>query len=830
MFMKNLLKFLGRLNSIRIGILITLIMVVVIYRRPMSIEALENRAYDLRFRLRRERRADPNIVLVLIDEKTVEKLGRWPFPRIYWAQFFNQMAKYQPKVVALDVIFSEHDQNINTQFMEKLKAYYLTEGSAGLKEKTGQLIQLVDQEIGRAMGKPDLQAELGKIKDGLLALPPGQNDQVVAYIDDLEKQANTDQAMTDALAQLNNDILGWFFFQTANEAAQTPPQENLARLELLKPYAISTIRYKYGSDARTMLTIYDEQGRPVRTRVPAIYGFQSNLPMFMKNISGSGFFTSVSDSDGVLRSAPLIAAWPKFDPNLKPEDYLFFPSLALEVLRVYLGESPMVVVNESGVESIRVGPYRAPVDEGGRMLINWQGNLDKFPNYSLADVINDFAEQRKKNNFNPESAFKDKIVLVGPTAVGIYDIWSTPFGTFPGVMSHANIIDNILKHRELYRPNWMYAFDILIIAVLGMFLSWIYPKLKPLYSASLVLVLIVGYWAVNYYMVFSSASHLSLTLVYPTLSLLFIYLGVTIYHYTMEEKEKRFIRNAFGLYMSKEVIEELCADPAKLKLGGEEKRVTVFFSDIKGFTSISEKLPTEKLVHLLNMYLTEMSDIVLANRGTVDKYIGDAVMAIFGAPVDYPDHAKSACLSSIAMHKRLDELNQQWAAEGWPEVRCRIGLNTGAVKVGNMGSVRRMDYTAIGDEVNLASRLESANKQYGTKLMCSEATLLEAQDVIETRELDLLAVVGKQKPVRVFEILCKKGQLDPHKKEVIELYARGLELYRGRRFEQAMMAFQKALELDPADSPSKVYLERSEGYRQSPPAADWDGVFRLTKK
>ena len=216
--MKKLIKFLFRINSVKIGILITLAMVVVIYKRPMSLEALENRAYDLRFRLRRERLADPNIVLVLIDEKTVEKLGRWPFPRIYWAQFFNQMAKYQPKVVALDVIFSEHDQNINTQFMEKLKTYYLTEGSAGLKEKTGQLIQLVDQEIGRAKGKPDLQAELGKIKDGLLALPPGQNDQVVAYIDDLEKQANTDQAMADALAQLNNDILGWFFFQTANEA------------------------------------------------------------------------------------------------------------------------------------------------------------------------------------------------------------------------------------------------------------------------------------------------------------------------------------------------------------------------------------------------------------------------------------------------------------------------------------------------------------------------------------------------------------------------------------------------------------------------------------
>lgn len=826
--MKKFLKFLFRLNSLRIGILLTIVMVIVIWKRPMFLEGLEAKAYDLRFQLRGYKPGADEIALVLLDERTIEHLGRWPFPRIYWAQFFRQIAKYKPRVVALDVIFSEPDQNINVQFLDRLKAYYLEQASKSQKEKIDNLLKIVDAELGHVKsGKGDAE-RLVQIREELLRMRDMQSDDVVAYIDDLKREANTDQAMADALAELNNDILGWFFFQTRDEAEQTTLEENLARLELLKPYAIGSFKYKYGSNAITLLTKFSAQGEIVRSGVAPIYGFQTNLPLFMKNISGTGYFTSESDFDGVLRSAPLLAAYPLYDPQISPDDYLFFPSLSLEALRIYLNESPLVVVNESGVESIKIGQYRIPVNEAGKMLINYQGGINQFKNYSFYDVMTDFREQRQKGNFNPETAFKDKIVLVGPTAVGIYDVWNTPFGTFPGVLTHANIIDNVLHNRALYRPGWMWAFDILIISVLGILFSLIYPKIKPVYSAGLMVVLVIGYWWFNYY-IFNNY-HYSLTLLYPTLSLVLIYMGITVYHYALEEKEKRFIRNAFALYMSKEVIEELCKDPSKLRLGGEEKRITIFFSDIKGFTSISEKLPTEKLVHILNMYLTEMSDIILKNRGTVDKYIGDAVMAIFGAPVDYPDHAKLACFSALEMHKRLDELNRKWSAEGWPEIRCRIGLNTGLAKVGNMGSERRMDYTAIGDEVNLASRLEGANKAYGTALMCSESTFQDAKDFIEARELDMLAVVGKQKPVRVYEVLGKKGELDEKKKELLMIYTQGLELYRQRKFAEAMQAFKQCLKIDEKDSPSKVYLERCQAYLENPPSEDWDGVFRLTKK
>jgi len=828
--MKSLLKSLVKLNSLKIGMILTILMVIVIYKQPMFLEALESKAYDLRFRVRGEQPGAKEIVLVAMDERSVTKLGRWPWPRIYWAQFFQVINRYQPKVVALDVIFSEPDQNVNLQFLEKLKNYYLTKGKQGLDEKTSQAVKLLDQELqslARDKGKSGEAARIQKIKDALLGMQGRGQDDFLAYINQLEQETNTDQALADALAQADNDLLGWIFYQTETEAKQVSSEENLSRLEQLKPYAIKIIKYKYGSNATVLAA--SKAIPPIKGGVSPIYGFQVNLPIFAKNISGTGYFSSISDADGVLRNAALIAGWPFYEDLKQPEDYILFPSLSLEVLRHYSdNQDPVVVVNESGVESIKVGAYRIRVNEYGKMLINYQGNLNQFQLYSFYDVLQDFAEQRKTGNFKPEEIFKDKIVLVGPTAVGIYDVWNTPFGTMPGVMSHANIIDNILNNRELYRPNWMWAFDILVIVTLGILLSWIYPKIKPLYSAGLTVIMVLGYGWFNYYMF--NQLHYSLTLLYPILSWLLVYMGITLYHYTMEEKEKRFIRNAFGLYLSQEVIEELCSNPEKLKLGGEVKRVTVFFSDIAGFTSISEKLPTEKLVQLLNQYLTEMSDIVLKNRGTVDKYIGDAVMAIFGAPVDYPDHALVACLSSLEMHQRLRELNQKWTAEGWPAINCRIGLNTGQVKVGNMGSARRMDYTVIGDEVNLASRLEGANKAYGTNLMISEATYLEAKDRIEVRELDLLAVVGKQKPVRVYQLLARKGELEPAKKQVVELYSRGLERYRARDFDQAISLLKKGLEIDPEDSPSKVYLERSQQYLENPPPPDWDGIFRLTKK
>jgi len=788
------LKYVPQLNSLRIGIILTLLMMGVIYKRPMFMEQLEARAYDIRFGVRGEEPGTDQIVVVAMDDQSIERLGRWPWPRNYWTQFFKNIIKYQPRVIALDVIFSEPDPNINLNFLKDIRTEY-------------QKLALENQPKVQPARQP--QAE-------------PQPDPFLPFLEKLEAEANTDHSLAQALGEVRNVILGWFFYEYKEEADQIGAKENERRMSLVKPFALKILQFKNGADLKLLAS-----------HIPDIQGFQVNLPMFTEKITGSGYFTFLADpADGVYRHGNLLAGYPPFDPK-KPLDfyrqnYEVYPSLSLEALRLYLDASPAVVVDPVGVQQVKVGQYRIPVNEAGMALINYRGGISCFKSCSFADVVNDFGAARKAKNFDPLKFFKDKIVLVGPTAVGIYDIRATPFGALPGVLLHANIIDNVLLNRALYRPTWMWGFDLIAIAVLGILLSVIYPRVKPIFSGALALVLALGYLMVNYY-IFNNL-HYSLTIIYPVSSLLVVYMGITLYHYTMEEREKRFIRSTFSVYLSPAVITDLLDNPDKLKLGGENKRLTIFFSDIAGFTSISENLPTERTVHLLNHYLTEMSDILLKHRGTVDKYIGDAVMAIFGAPVDYPDHAKSACLSSIEMHERLIELNKNWQAEGFPAINCRIGLNTGEVKVGNMGSAKRMDYTVIGDEVNLASRLEGANKAYGTKLMVSESTYNDAKDAIEARELDLLAVAGKQKPVRVYQLLARKGQLEAKTKELVKIFEQGLALYRGARFAEALELFKQCLEINPADSPSQVYRERCQTYLETPPPPDWDQVFRLTKK
>ena len=708
--------------------------------------------------------------------------------------FLTNLAKYQPKVISLDAIFSEPDQNINSSLITDIKTRY-------------QTVAKQQQELLAKCENPEVT---------------GVPDNFTPFLDQLQAQSSTDAIMAEALSKTNNVVFGWFYFQSDEDAQQATYEENLKRLELIKRFEISVIKYRQGASAKDI-------ERAMRRSDQKIRGFQVNLPEFSDKLAGSGYFSVISDNDGIYREAYLISGWPPQKWQKNPDDFTVFPALDLETLRVYLDATPMITVQPYplSVQEIKIGPYNIPVGENGAMLINYVGDYSKYEHYSFYDIYSDFAEQRK-TGFDPEKAFKGKIALVGATATAIFDQRTTPLGTFPGISLHANIINNILHNSALYRPTWMWGFDLLAILVLGILISLIYPRLKPMYTTVLVILVVAGYLVVNYY-VFDTL-HISLTITYPVTSILVVFMGITLYHYTMEEKEKRFIRTTFSAYLSPAVMDDLMAHPEKIKLGGDNKRLTIFFSDIAGFTTISEKLPTERLVHLLNQYLTEMSDIVLNNRGTVDKYIGDAVMAFFGAPVDYPDHAASACLAALDMHEKLKELNVRWKQEGFPPVNCRIGLNTGEVKVGNMGSLKRMDFTVIGDEVNLASRLEGANKAYGTAFMISESTYQDAKDSIEARELDLLAVVGKQKPVRVYQVLARKGKLDPKMAQLVKIFHQGLVAYRASKFADALELFKKCLEISPSDSPSQVYLQRCQTYIETPPAPDWDGVWRLTKK
>jgi adenylate cyclase len=309
------------------------------------------------------------------------------------------------------------------------------------------------------------------------------------------------------------------------------------------------------------------------------------------------------------------------------------------------------------------------------------------------------------------------------------------------------------------------------------------------------------------------------------------YVGSAVYQYLTERKQKVMIKGMFSQYLNPHVVNELIAHPEKMRLGGERRELTVLFSDIAGFTTFSEKLPPEELVLVLNEYLSAMTEIVFNNDGTLDKYEGDAVMAFWGAPIELDNNALHACTAAVEMQEKLVHIREKWSAEGKPNVHVRIGLNTGEMVVGNMGGTGKFDYTVIGDSVNLGSRLEGANKQYGTYIMASERTQELVKEYFVFRELDLLVVKGKTKPIKVFELIGRKNDsVPPRKISAIERYTIGLELYRQKKFSEAIEKFNEALSIEPDDQPSRLYVERSQLYQTNPPPEEWNGVFILKTK
>ncbi len=866
-FLRRIVRFIFRLSSFRIGLLITFIVLIVYFSAQLykigplaksgfasAVRQMELKAYDLRFRIRGKVPIGDEVVIVAIDEASIDKLGHWPWPRDEWGKFILNMKNYEPRVVAFDIVFAEPDQNINIQYLEKVRKEFEKRGLADAEldeaeaeraiqayaeemNREERLLKQLLSELGGSRKKnqkllTDVRARLAQIRGQRVhlneLLEKNQSAEIKKaellarlksfpeFIQDLKQQANTDQYFADAIKEIPQVVLGWFFFETEWETKQLLDQDFSEEVKGLEQSTIKAVQMKEGCS-------WNRFAR----KITNMYGMRVNIPIIAEGVQNFGYFTFTADrEDGVYRKAPLIAAYRVPDGNPPgPDNVKVYPLLSLAALATYLGEDPLIEVDELGVSGITLAGTRIPVDEKGRMYINFRGPRDTFSYYSAYDVISDFKE---KPDIDPKKIFKDKIVLIGATAIAIYDIRTVPFESMPGIEMHANTIDNILHQQAITRPSWYGFFDIFIIIFLGLILGLILPRVKPLWGALATVILFLGYGLVNYY--FFVEKFYSFTILYPLAELLLLYLGITIYHYALEEKDKRFIKSAFGYYLSPHVIEELTSDPDKLKLGGESREVTAFFSDIQGFSSISEKLSPEGLVQLFNEYLTEMSDIILKYDGTIDKYEGDAIMAFFGAPIAYPDHARRACLAAIEQQKRLAEMRKVLREQGRDELFVRIGLNTGEVVVGNMGSLKRMDYTIMGDEVNLASRLEGANKQYQTFTMASEATYKQTMEYIEARDLGLMRVVGKKIPVRVYELLAEKGGLAPEKEKLIKVYLEGLHHYEDRKWGKAIAAFKEATRMDPEDGPSRVYLSRCEFYLASPPDPDWDGVFTLTEK
>ncbi len=421
----------------------------------------------------------------------------------------------------------------------------------------------------------------------------------------------------------------------------------------------------------------------------------------------------------------------------------------------------------------------------------------------------------------------DTVALSGLIAAGTQDIGSIPlYNEYARVGTYHNTINTVIQREFITRVNWPINLAIMLtVAVaMGFFIQRLDAKKSLVMMSATFIVLNLAVMAVfALFNLWFQQLGIMLAMFMPSIAIVSI-------KFMKEESQKRFIKGAFSYYLSPSVIDEIIKDPDSLELGGEDRELTIFFSDIKGFSTISEKLSPKELVVRLNEYLTEMTDIILKYNGTVDKYIGDAVMAFYGAPTVMPDHAVKACLAAIDMKKRLRELQEKWMGMNLEPIYARMGINTGKSTVGNMGSRTRMDYTVMGDAVNLASRLEGANKFYETSAMISGSTYDGVKDVVEARQLDVIRVVGKSEAVPIYELLGKKGTLPERIYEMLDKYNEGRELFLNREWKQAKLLFKQALKVVDDDGPSKVYAERCDAYSKNPPSRGWDGVYVMKGK
>ncbi len=615
------------------------------------------------------------------------------------------------------------------------------------------------------------------------------------YMETTEREGDGDAKLASALKRYKNVVLGYDFFEQRDVAHLTEKE----------------VKAEHKRLRRNMIKIV-KNAKNLR-RTPMLEGYYPELTIDTianKRVMMGYFKVSIDPEDGVVRRVHTVIRANK----------RFYPSLALRMLSHYLGEDIQLDGDEVGVSEIRLGEKRLSPFPDSSFLINYKGPSQTFPHYSVVDII---------DRTLPVENLKDKMVLVGVTESGVLDLRVTPVQeAYPGVEVHANLLDNLLTESYFRTDPRNDIYTFLLILGFGVLLGLILPRMKIGWGILLVMALLAGYTLFHRYTVTEWLTWPSFVFVF--LSIFLNAVGVFQFMFFISDKDKRFIKGAFQQYLSPAVIDQLMDDPSSLKLGGEERVMTALFSDVKGFSTISEKLTPSELVHLLNEYLTEMSDIIMKFGGTVDKFEGDAIIAFFGAPVRYGDHSTRAALVCLEMQNRLAELRQQWRSEGKMELFQRIGINTGSMVVGNMGSRNRFDYTIMGNSVNLAARLEGVNKVYGMELMMSEMTYKACQDAIEAREIDLIRVVGIRQPVRIYEILGRKGELDPHRKEAFAIFHQGLEAYRGQKWDDAERSFKEVQNRIPEDGPSATFLKRCLEYRQSPPPEDWDGVYVATSK
>lgn len=707
------------------------------------------------------------VLVVAIDEKSIAELGQWPWSRILMAELIEELTRLGARVIGVDIVWPEPERRSGV-----LDVLY---GESETWASVSILRQIKEELNVHAVENPKLDEFLRRVSHTV------QPDRVLAEV----------------IRKSNRVVLGDFLSMRAGELPGSDGGSgNEGALISLEKSQYPVVR----SPGQV----------PHEPPVPKSFGFKGNVPVIGEAAKAVGYFNMLPDPDGVVRAAPLVIS----------QGDRFLAPLALQVLRHAADASSWILeLEQYGVAGIQWEGGWIPTSEEGFMIINYRGRARTFPYVSAVDVL--------RGRTRPKE-IEDKIVLVGAVATGIFDLRVTPTDTvFPGVEVHATILDNILKGDYILRTGWVSLLDISVLLVLGIGSGALYPRLRPMLGAVLMLTAFLGHLYVNTQLLVRYGYWLNV--IYPSLLIPLAYLGVAVYQYIKEEREKRRIKSAFQVYVAPAVVGQILKEPESLKLGGEKRILTVLFSDIRGFTGISERMAPEELVRLLNEYLTEMTRVVFRHEGTLDKYIGDAIMAIYGAPLPQEDHPLRACLTALEMLDAVEVLRGRWESQGLPSLEIGIGINTGEMVVGNMGSDRRFDYTVMGDHVNLASRLEGLNKYYGTRVLVSEFTAGHVEQCLLCREVDSVRVKGKARPVKIYEIL-------PRPKDIgeamtwIEVFLEGLELYRQRRWDEAMGRFRSVMQIRPGDGPSRIYAKRCLKFRENPPPSDWDGVHEWDSK
>ena len=747
------------------------------------LKRFEYSTLDTRFRYRPPRYTppDPRIVVVAIDQRSQEVLGKWPFSRKYFGEMLDALRADGARVVSFDVTFDKPDQTV-----------------APIRALWAQIEK--DKENGQP---PDPKLE--------------------AHVAELAKEFDADAQFAAALRRFGPVVLGNFYLQ-ADEIQGIDEATLNKYAEMVQWYSLNrnAIRPATGkADFAALLNSYQFEGTLFTATIANI---PELAPPDNDEKTSIGFFNISSDADGVLRRGLLVLP---FGRSNNPDDIDIYGSLEVQTIRLYLGlKSEQVTLNygPAGVASVQFGDkLTVKPDWLGRVLINYRGPRGTYPYYSIADVV-----QRK---FKP-GTFRDKIVLVGASATGIGDLRTPPYGgiDYPGLEVHANVIDNMLNDGFLIRGPHQEVFDLALIFLFGIPLGIALALVSPRWMW-FGLALLVPFAFLNY-LSFLRGHWLNFTL--PAMTLTANVMLVSLYRALVEEKEKRKVRSAFSRYLNPEVIRRLLLNPKLVE--PRKTEITVMFSDIRGFTTISEKLDAQELAIFLNGYLSDMTKIVFGTQGTLDKYIGDAVMAFWGAPFEEPDHAENACKAALAMMQRVHELQKKWEAEGKPKLDIGVGLNSGPASVGNMGSELQYGYTALGDTVNLSSRLEGLNKEYGTHILVNESTYMAVKEAgFLFRELDIIRVKGKLQPVVIYELVGRVSELekDPGYVELLwrlEEFAAARALYGQRKWDEAQRKFEGILKRCPEDGPSRMYWKRCQEYLFDEPPVGWDGVFTMTHK